>query len=428
MKRLLLACVASFALCESVNAFCGFYVASEGGTPFNESSKVVLARQGDRTTITMSSDVGGAPEDFALVIPVPTTVQRNQVRVIQSATIDHLDRYSTPRLVEYFDADPCAPPMVMAPLRSSAPGGLARDRTQDAIGVRVEAEYSVGEYDIQVLSASDSSGLIDYLNQRHYRIPAGAAPVIGSYLGQHMQFFVAKVNLARVNQAGGKVFLRPIQVDYQTPKFMLPIRLGTVNAHGAQDMIVLALTQNGRVETTNYQTRRMPTGTDVPLYVKDHFADFYRATFERQVSDSDGAATFLEYAWDMGQCDPCSAPPMSSEELRELGAGWIADAGASRGRLSGSQPAFITRLHVRYDREHFPEDLALQETRDRESYQVRYVMHHPFTGRATCEAARHYTASLPARYRQEARNAAELTNGSYDEIVRQMKETGEPVQ
>ena len=424
MRRLILASVCSFALCESVNAFCGFYVASEGGTPFNESSKVVLARQGDLTTITMSSDVGGAPEDFALVIPVPTTVQRSQVRVIQSATIDHLDSYSTPRLVEYFDPDPCAPVMEMSPRRSSAIGGmLERDRAPGAAGVRVEAEYSVGEYDIQVLSAGDSSGLIDYLNQRHYRIPAGAAPVIGSYIGQRMQFFVAKVNLGRVNQAGGKVFLRPIQVDYRTPKFMLPIRLGTVNAKGAQDMIVLALTQNGRVETTNYQTRRMPTGTDVPLYVKDHFADFYRAVFERQVQDADGGATFLEYAWDMGACDPCSAPPLSNEELKELGASWI---GTGSARF-GYQAAFITRLHVRYDREHFPEDLTLQETRDRESYQVRYVMHHAFTGRATCEAAQRYTARLPARYRQEARNAAELTDGSYSEIVRQMNETGEPV-
>ena len=425
MKRLLLACVASFGLCESVHAFCGFYVAAEGGTPFNESSKVVLARQDQRTTITMSSDVGGAPADFALVIPVPTTVQRNQVRVIQSATIDHLDQYSTPRLVEYFDPDPCpAPVEARRGLFDSMPTAAPSPAAPPSGGVRVEAEYAVGEYDIQVLSAGDSSGLIQYLNARHYRIPAGAAPVIGSYIGQHMQFFVAKVNLGRVNMAGGKAFLRPIQVDYQTPKFMLPIRLGTVNAHGAQDMIVLALTQNGRVETTNYQTRRMPTGTDVPMYVKNGFADFYRAVFERQVQDADGAATFLEYAWDMGQCDPCSAPPLSNDELRELGASWIATAG--RGQF-GVQPAFITRLHVRYDRAHFPEDLTLQETRDRESYQARYVVHHPFTGPAACEAGKRYTASLPNRYRQEARNVIELTNGAYDDVVGRMRTTGEPV-
>ena len=410
----------TFGWSQGAWAFCGFYVASAGPTPFNDASKVVLARQGQRTTITMSSDVSGAPKDFALVIPVPTVVERNQVRVVQSATVEHLDQYSLPRLVEYHDADPCAPPLRPMMLRAvPAPTAPAMPRTRD-LGVRVEAEYSVGEYDIQVLSAQDSSGLVTYLNSRHYRIPDGAGPVIGSYLRQGMHFFVAKVNLARVS-TGGTTFLRPIQVDYSSPKFMLPIRLGTVNARGPQDMIVLALTERGRVETTNYPTRRMPTGTAIPVYVKDGFNDFYRAVFDRQVQDADGQATFLEYAWDMGACDPCSAPPLANDELRELGANWV-----QAGRYV-AQPVFLTRLHVRYDRAHFPEDLALQETGDRENYQARYVMTHAWTGAAACEAGRRYTASLPNRYRQEARNVVELTNWSYDDVKRRMDATGAQV-
>ena len=334
MRLVVAATALAFGFSQGAWAFCGFYVASAGPTPFNDASKVVLARQGERTTITMSSDVSGAPKDFALVVPVPTVVERNQVRVIQSATIDHLDQYSVPRLVEYYDADPCAPPpmpMISRALPSPVPGGAAP--AAGALGVKVEAEYSVGEYDIQVLSARDSSGLVTYLNSRNYRIPDGAGPVIGSYLRQNMHFFVAKVNLARVN-AGGTTFLRPIQVDYASPKFTLPIRLGTVNARGPQDMIVLALTERGRVETTNYATRRVPTGTDIPLYVKDDFNGFYRAVFDRQVQDAEGQATFLEYAWNMGACDPCSAPPMANDELRELGAAWVPTAATARSRCS----------------------------------------------------------------------------------------------
>lgn len=403
-------------------AFCGFYVASGGPTPFNDASKVVLARQGTRTTITMSSDVSGAPKDFALVIPVPTVVKRDQVRVVQSATIDHLDQYSVPRLVEYYDADPCAPPLPPMPLRAMAvPSPTSSPRGgADARGVKIEAEYSVGEYDIQVLSARDSNGLLAYLNSRNYRIPAGAEPVIGSYLKQHMNFFVAKVNLDRIS--AGSSFLRPIQVDYDSPKFMLPIRLGTVNARGPQDMIVLALTERGRIETTNYPTRRMPTGTDIPAYLKPEFNGFYRAVFDRQVGDADGQATFLEYAWDLGACDPCSAPPLSNDELRELGAGWV--AAASRGRFA-PQNAFLTRLHVRYDRAHFPEDLALQETGDRDSYQARYVINNRFTGNTACEKGRQYKASLPDRARREARNVVELTNWGYADVKAKMEATGE---
>jgi len=211
-------------------------------------------------------------------------------------------------------------------------------------------------------------------------------------------------------------------VEYRSPKFMLPIRLGTVNADGPQEMVVLALTERGRVETTNYRTVRMPTGTEVPLFVKDDFAGFYKAAFDRQVSDADGKAVFLEYAWDMGSCDPCSAPQLSPDELRELGATWAGGGGRTRG--SGGN-AFVTRLHLRYDREHFPEDLALQETGDRETYQARYVLQQPWKGAAACEAGQRYAKSLPVRAARQAINVVEMTDWSYADVRGRMEAAGQ---
>lgn len=429
MRVLLLSALMLFGFCESVRAFCGFYVAQAGGSLFNHASKVVLARQGDRTWITMASDVSGDPRQFALVVPVPTVIQRDQVRLVQSATLDHLEAYTTPRLVEYFDDDPCRPPMpmtLMSPAPSRAVGSMARDRSADALGVRIEASYSVGEYDILVLSAQDSSGLLTWLNGNGYRVPQAAQSTVGSYLRQGMRFFVAKVNLERQERSGSR-FLRPIQVDYVSPKFMLPIRLGTVNSQGKQEMVVLALTERGRVETTNYRTVRLPTGAEIPLYVKDQFPAFYKAVFDRQVEDAGGRAVFLEYAWDLGSCDPCSAEPMSQDELRELGAAWLGSSSPRRGPVAAYRPAFVTRLHLRYDAATFPEDLVLQETGDRESYQARYVLRHPFNGEARCEAGQRYRAGLSARFERQARNLSELTNWSFADIRTQMRQTGQPL-
>ena len=439
MRTLLLAATILFGACEGVRAFCGFYVAQSGENLVNHASKVVLAHQGDRTAITMSSDVSGNPRDFALVIPVPTTIQRDQVRLVQSQTVDHLDSFSVPRLVEYYDPDPCPPPYdsryryLAVPAPMAAPPSVAR--AANAQGVTVEASYSVGEYDILVLSALNSGGLLSWLNDNGYKVPAAAEPTIRSYLGQRMQFFVAKVNLARQERSGSP-FLRPIQVEYRSPKFMLPIRLGTVNAEGQQEMVVLALTERGRVETTNYRTVRMPTGTEVPLFVQQDFARFYKAAFDRQVHDADGQAVFLEYAWDMANCDPCSAEPLSRDELRELGAAWTE---GGRGRAPGTpgaplppgrggfggEGAFVTRLHLRYDRAHFPEDLALQETGDRETYQARYVLQKPWTGAAACDAGKRYLASLPARAQRQARNVLEITDWSYDDVRQRMEAAGQ---
>src|SRR5712671_1093859 len=97
------------AIAGPAAAFCGFYVAKADSKLFNKSSKVVLTRDGNTTAITMASDYEGESKEFAIVIPVPTFIERKQIGVVESKTIDHLDAYTAPRLVEYHDPDPCAP-------------------------------------------------------------------------------------------------------------------------------------------------------------------------------------------------------------------------------------------------------------------------------------------------------------------------------
>src|SRR6185436_20378299 len=91
----------------AAGAFCGFYVATGDMRIYNKASKVVLARDGDRTVLTMSSDFRGDPKQFAVVIPVPVVLQKGQVHIGDSTAVTHLDDYSVPRLVEYTDPNPC---------------------------------------------------------------------------------------------------------------------------------------------------------------------------------------------------------------------------------------------------------------------------------------------------------------------------------
>src|SRR5207249_3987984 len=155
------------------------------------------------------------------------------------------------------------------PMAAQAPAAkMAREK---GLGVTVEARYTIGEYDILILSAKESTGLETWLTQNGYRIPPGASAVLGSYIKQGMRFFV------------------------------------------------------------------------------------------EQVRREDMRSVFLEYAWDMSWCDPCAADPLSREELRQLGVFWLDEGGAGVN-------VFLTRLHVRYDAAHFPEDLTFQETGDRQNF------------------------------------------------------------
>ena len=127
MKRLLTTVLTLAVLAMAARTalgFCGFYVAKADTKLFNQASQVVLVRDGDRTVLTMANDFKGDPKEFAIVIPVPTFLQKEQIHVAERALLDHLDAYSAPRLVEYFDGDPCQP--VYADGRAGARRGRRR--------------------------------------------------------------------------------------------------------------------------------------------------------------------------------------------------------------------------------------------------------------------------------------------------------------
>jgi hypothetical protein len=432
MNRLLLwsgFVLATFLWRLDALAFCGFFVAKADTSLFNQASQVTLMRDGDRTVLTMTNDFKGDIREFAIVIPVPTVIERRQIHVTERKIIEHLDAYSAPRLVEYFDPDPCQVLYPAAPQASGAKRDMvaesARERAK-ALGVTIEASYTVGEYDILILSAQDSAGLIIWLKESGYRIPDGAEPVVNSYLKQNMHFFVAKVNLQEQAKLGYS-YLRPIQVAYESPKFMLPIRLGMVNADGPQELFIYTLTRKGRVETTNYRTVRLPSDKEIPVFVKDDFGRFYRDLFRYQTDREGMRIVFLEYAWDMSWCDPCAADPLSRKELQELGVYWLTES--QPGPRESPRPApdvFLTRLHLRYDQAHFPEDLVFQETGDRSNFQGRYIIRHPFTGPARCAAAeRYFQETLPQRQEQEGDTLASLTGWDRHEIRQRLGLTGE---
>jgi hypothetical protein len=147
--------LAAVSLSSSAYGFCGFYVAKADTDLFNESSKVAMVRDGERTVITMANDYIGELSEFAMVIPVPTVITKDQVHISQTSLLDHLDAYTAPRLVEYYDSNPCAR-IDFKQQRSLATQGVAFDEVivtasrEKSLGVTIEESFSAGEYDILI--------------------------------------------------------------------------------------------------------------------------------------------------------------------------------------------------------------------------------------------------------------------------------------
>jgi hypothetical protein len=271
-------------------------------------------------------------------------------------------------------------------------------------GVTVEAKYTVGEYDILILSAKESGGLEEWLNDNDYKMPVGAKEVLDPYIKTNMKFFVAKVNLENYT-ATGAVPLKPLQITYESPKFMLPIRLGMANANGVQDLVVYMYSKVGRIETTNYRTSLIPTDFKVPLFVRNEFGEFYRDLYNKAWSREGKNTVFLEYGWDVSPtqtqfCDPCVGDPPVVTDLKEAGVDWLELKSTDYHTQARTYEGYVyfTRLHLTYDRAHFPQDLLFQETANKERFQGRYVLTNPpYSTDYSCEKGQAYLKELSTR-------------------------------
>jgi hypothetical protein len=409
--RVLLALSVLFAAPPAA-AFCGFYVSGADASLYNNATEVVLMRDGVRTVLSMQNNYQGPPADFAMVVPVPVVLQKENVKTLPPGLFERVDKLAAPRLVEYWEQDPCQPQypeetMMRSPtVDVSSADEAAPPRSY---GVKIEAKFSVGEYDVLILSATDSSGLDAFLRSRNYKIPAGAEPYLRPYVLQNSKFFVAKVDVSKVRFVNGQAMLSPLRFHYDSDTFSLPVRLGLINSGGAQDLIVHILARS-RYDVANYENFAIPTNIDVNDSVRESFGTFYAAMFDRML-ELHPHAVITEYAWDAGSCDPCPEPPLEPSELATLGADAlpaVADAVASGEVPPGfASNLTLTRLHVRYGKGALGEDLVFRaaapieggrgvpgakgelprgvEKASSNNFQGRYVIRHPWTGEIKCD-------------------------------------------
>ncbi|MEM7179840.1 MAG: DUF2330 domain-containing protein [Spirochaetota bacterium] len=383
---------------------------------YNESSRVIIVRDERHTVMGISSDYQGNYQNFAMIVPVPQVLQREQINIGDKKIFDKLGEFTSPRYIESFDANPCqrgnflrnGAQKANESADRSTPTASIQDIPKTSLGIKVEASYSIGEYKIQILSAKDSQGLEVWLRQNQYSLPKGASKALEPYIKQKMKFFLAKVNLKKSLQSG-RNFLRPLQFAFDSEKFMLPIRLGTVNAKHEQELLAYIFSKNGRVEASNYRTMPLPSGQQLPYAIKNDFANFYKKMFQYQATQKKNRAVFTEYFGKANECtgSHCTGKNLSKQDLRSLGVYWM------NAPDFGIQPeAYVTRLHIRYTKESFPEDLMLQETSDTQTVVTSYKITKPWSGKNTCSAMSTYQSKVKSRQKQAMANLQNLTGSS----------------
>lgn len=338
------------------HAFCGTFVAGPGDTLYNESSQVVYAREDGRTTLTLANDFTGDVNDFAVIIPVPSSLDEDGVRVVDPSLVTELDSFSSPRLVEYTCEDLWWPPyeptrslgcMTDYNIQASADGFRSTD---SASTVQVEATFTEGEYAFTLLSADEGDDLQDWFDAHGYEVGADAEDMLQDYIDEGSWFLAARVQLS--GHGDGPEWLSPIQLSYESEGMSLPIRLGTLNSDGMQELILYGITAegDGALGIANLPQ----TDIDTDCMLDDTLTGWYRGKLDQVENE-----WVVEHSWSPYHCDPCTpGGTLDPELVTELG-------------VDDEYPHF-SRIFVRYDADQ-SEDLQLYSSGMYDQTQRRYI-------------------------------------------------------
>jgi hypothetical protein len=307
-------------------------------------ARTAIVRQNGRVTFTVSINPEGQSQDFALVLPVPALLQESDIAVLDGEVFGRLDGYTG--LLTMADAG-CIQTDYATEDGGGGDGG--GDDGGGSGGVTVEAEYLVGDYEVAILSATESDGLFTWLADNGYQLAEPTIPVLEDYIDQGMFFMTARV-AAEATVADGTP-LPPLQVGYDSEAFSIPIRLAARNSPGEQDMLIYAITDQselgGRVAISNYSEFTIPDKCIWGDPATDDFMEFYETEFRPLWADAGFAAWTTEWAGAWGSCSPCSGTNLTEEDLDALGF------------EGGLEAHFLTRLHVRYTPDTATQDLML---------------------------------------------------------------------
>jgi hypothetical protein len=317
-----------------------------------DTAQVALVRQGTTTTFTVSINPQGDSDGFALVLPVPALLARDEIRVLDGEVFARLNAYTG---VLQIDDAGCSPP------RSDSSGGADGTDGSDGggdggdgesgppTGVTVEAEYLVGDYEITILSATESGALFTWLNAHDYSVAPAVVPALEAYIAEGMYFMAARVSEGAARADGAA--LPPLQVRYESAAFSIPLRLAALSSPGEQDMILYTIMDQSptgmRAGIANYPEFHVPDQCMWGRPEVDDFEAFYESRFRPAWRDAGPAAWTVEWSGGWGDCSPCSGVAPLREDFAALG--YVGDP----------VDHFMTRIHMRYTPAGAIDDLIL---------------------------------------------------------------------
>lgn len=262
---------------------------------YSPAAAVFIVRDGLKTVLTVETAYKGPRVPLSMVFPVPTSIEREQVRTVPGSLFRNLDRRTAPRVQHLFP--PC--PQRRRRMRATASlnslggggsGGGSVSVDVEEPPVEVVDEWELDEYDIAVLDASQSVGLMTFLAERGLELPAEAEPLLRGYIEGGQRFVFATVDPSRAHLIGDETMvLSPLQLEFESTDLQVPVRLGTLNSPGEQEVLIYVLSRDGRYEVANRPDAVAPTDVRLNASAAGSMAELYSTLMDEQFRQTPGA-------------------------------------------------------------------------------------------------------------------------------------------
>jgi hypothetical protein len=246
MKRMRVrvsACVVLGFLAFTAGADGGYFsVPAAVSVAVSADQRAIIVRNGNTTTMTLSTAYTGDGEDFAWIIPTPAAPAEGDVTQAgerAEKAFEILDTITSPKIrIE----DPMG--VVVGGVR----GGAVREAPQ----VQVRARFLLASYEVSILKATASSGLVQWLRDNGYAVSGKAGSVLGQYVARRWAFTAIKLRPSEQRRYNSE-FLPPITIRYRSGQFVFPLRISAVSTvHPAK--ITLYVIAGSTVSCSNLVT------------------------------------------------------------------------------------------------------------------------------------------------------------------------------
>jgi hypothetical protein len=170
--------------------------------------------------LILSVSFEGDAEDFAWVVPVPN---KPEITVSNPELFQELSNFTRTEI----------PHGRFECFGGYAPGGQE--------GVDVIEEQVVGPYATAILSATNATALVDWLNANGYTFPEDGEEIISEYIEKEWYFVATRIN-AIDNDTGyalAEGAIEPIVLSFASDEIVYPLRISSLSATNATSPEVL---------------------------------------------------------------------------------------------------------------------------------------------------------------------------------------------